>query len=38
MENILLTTAISYSNGKPHIGHLYESVLADFIKNVFIIL
>jgi len=38
MANILLTTAISYSNGKPHIGHLYESVLADFIKNVFIIL
>lgn len=37
-NNILLTTAISYSNGKPHIGHLYESVLADFIKNVFIIL
>lgn len=35
---ILLTTAISYTNGKPHIGHLYESVLADFIKNVFIIL
>ena len=38
MSNILLTTAISYSNGKPHIGHLYESILADFIKNVFIIL
>ena len=36
--DVLLTTAISYSNGKPHIGHLYESVLADFIKNTFIIM
>lgn len=31
---ILLTTAISYTNGSPHIGHLYEAVLADFIKRV----
>lgn len=38
LNPILLTTAISYTNGKPHIGHLYESVLADFIKNVFVIL
>jgi methionyl-tRNA synthetase len=38
MKDILLTTAISYSNGRPHIGHLYESILADFIKNTFIIL
>lgn len=37
-NNILITTAISYTNGKPHIGHMYESILADFIKNVFIIL
>jgi methionyl-tRNA synthetase len=35
--NILLTTAISYTNGAPHIGHLYESVLSDFFKNLFII-
>ncbi len=32
-EPILLTTAISYTNGSPHIGHLYEAVLADFIKH-----
>lgn len=38
MTNILVTTAISYSNGKPHIGHLYESILSDFIKNTFFIL
>ncbi len=34
MKNILLTTAISYTNGNPHIGHLYESVLTDFITRV----
>ncbi len=34
-ENILITTAISYTNGKPHVGHLYESVLADFINRVY---
>lgn len=34
-ENILITTAISYTNGSPHIGHLYESILADFIKKVY---
>ena len=33
MQNILITTAISYTNGNPHIGHLYESVLADFLKK-----
>ena len=36
-NHILLTTAISYTNGSPHIGHLYESVLADFIKRVYLI-
>jgi methionyl-tRNA synthetase len=35
MSNILITTAISYTNGGPHIGHLYESVLADFLKKSF---
>jgi methionyl-tRNA synthetase len=35
MENILLTTAISYTNGSPHIGHLYEAVIADFIKKIY---
>ncbi len=34
MKNIFITTAISYTNGNPHIGHLYESVLADFITRV----
>ena len=36
-NNILLTTAISYTNGSPHIGHLYEIILADFIKHLFIL-
>jgi len=34
-QSILLTTAISYTNGSPHIGHLYEAILADFIKRVY---
>ena len=34
-NNILLTTAISYTNGSPHIGHLYEAILADFIKRIY---
>jgi methionyl-tRNA synthetase len=38
MSDVLITTAISYTNGKPHIGHLYEIILADFIKNVFCVL
>ena len=29
----LTTTAISYTNGKPHIGHLYELLLADFLAR-----
>jgi methionyl-tRNA synthetase len=36
-ESILLTTAISYTNGSPHIGHMYEAILADFIKRVYLI-
>jgi methionyl-tRNA synthetase len=35
--NNLVTTAISYTNGSPHIGHLYESVLSDFMKHLLII-
>lgn len=27
----LITTAINYTNGDPHIGHCYEAVLADVI-------
>lgn len=30
---MLTTTAISYTNGKPHIGHLYELILADFLAR-----
>ena len=33
-DKLLITTAISYTNGSPHIGHLYEAILADFIKRV----
>ena len=35
IDQVLITTAISYTNGSPHIGHLYEAVLADFIKRVY---
>jgi len=37
MNNTLITTAISYTNGSPHIGHMYESILGDFIKHLYII-
>lgn len=33
MSDILVTGAISYMNSRPHIGHLYENILGDFIKN-----
>lgn len=29
----LLTTAIAYANGSPHMGHVYEAVLADAIAR-----
>jgi len=32
---VLVTTAISYTNGDPHIGHVYESILADFIRRAY---
>jgi methionyl-tRNA synthetase len=32
-ESTLITTAISYVNGEPHIGHMYEMILADFITK-----
>ena len=35
MDKILVTTAISYTNGSPHIGHLYESILGDFINRIY---
>jgi methionyl-tRNA synthetase len=30
-EPFYITTAISYPNGKPHIGHAYEAIAADVI-------
>ena len=32
-EPYYLTTAIHYPNGKPHIGHAYETVAADVIAR-----
>jgi methionyl-tRNA synthetase len=32
-EKFYITTAISYPNGKPHIGHAYEAVAADAIAR-----
>lgn len=32
-EPYFLTTAISYPNGKPHIGHAYEAIAADVIAR-----
>jgi methionyl-tRNA synthetase len=33
MKPFLITTAIDYTNGAPHIGHAYEKVLADVIAR-----
>jgi len=30
---VLITTAIDYTNGAPHIGHAYEKVLADVLAR-----
>jgi methionyl-tRNA synthetase len=32
-DTFFITTAIDYTNGKPHIGHAYEKVLADVIAR-----
>ena len=32
-ETFYLTTAINYTNGKPHIGHAYEGVTSDVISR-----
>lgn len=32
-KNFYITTAIDYANGKPHLGHAYEKVLADTIAR-----
>ncbi|MDR1401746.1 MAG: class I tRNA ligase family protein, partial [Puniceicoccales bacterium] len=34
MKKLYLTTAIDYANGKPHIGHAYEKILADTIVRM----
>lgn len=31
--NSLVTTAISYPNSEPHIGHMYEAIYADIINR-----
>lgn len=33
MKNFYITSAIPYSNGKPHLGHIYEYVLTDSIAR-----
>lgn len=33
MKRLLITTAIDYTNGSPHIGHAYEKVLADVLAR-----
>lgn len=35
MNPCLITTAIAYMNGNPHIGHVYEIILADICKNFY---
>lgn len=32
-DTFFITTAIDYTNGKPHIGHAYEKVLADVLAR-----
>lgn len=32
-QTFFLTTAIDYANGRPHLGHTYEKVLADVIAR-----
>ena len=32
-ERFYLTTAINYTNGRPHIGHAYEAVTSDVIAR-----
>ncbi len=32
-ERFYVTTAISYPNGRPHIGHAYEAIATDAIAR-----
>jgi methionyl-tRNA synthetase len=34
-KNIYITTPIYYASGKPHIGHSYTTVLADYLNKYF---
>jgi methionyl-tRNA synthetase len=34
MKKFFITTAIDSANGRPHIGHAYEKILADVIARV----
>lgn len=34
MKKFFITTAIDYANGRPHIGHAYEKILADVIARI----
>ena len=34
MENFFISTAISYTNGPPHMGHAYEVIAADVIARL----
>ncbi|MCS7064499.1 MAG: methionine--tRNA ligase [Methylacidiphilales bacterium] len=33
MKRFFITTAIDYVNGKPHLGHAYEKILADVLAR-----
>jgi len=33
-KKLLVTTPIFYPNAKPHLGHLFTSILADTIKRI----
>jgi methionyl-tRNA synthetase len=33
MSKFYITTAISYPNGRPHMGHAYEAIATDFIAR-----
>lgn len=35
MHSKLITTAINYTNGDPHIGHCYEAILADCLTRFY---
>ncbi|MDR1433122.1 MAG: methionine--tRNA ligase [Puniceicoccales bacterium] len=35
VKKLYITTAIDYANGKPHIGHAYEKILADAMTRMF---